>query len=322
MSDFVYKPQQEKIFSEPTSITLFDKSRQKSNRSKADLFELLIVKELSRHYNLTYQEIEKFIEEITKRIEIFKDGSERVIEQQKRVKLLIPFLIKEIDKLIPKLGRPIKIIWIGRKWQTIKTLSDISINFSLGKNLGISIKSTRSGKGTQKNIGLKELKSYIGLNIDQKLLEMKKKIILKIARQNKELKEIAEKGMTAVKKNKYKFPVIQEIGKEFGVPLQKLAVIESVNCFNKLDLDKKKDFLNFIFGLTGNELLLNAFMSGKKNYIYWNNSLINLVGNDLKAVKKGDKGYYISSKDKNIVRIQVNFTNGIGISAFCERAFI
>lgn len=321
MSDFFYKSQEEKISLEADS-GLFDRSRKKSNRSKADFFELLLVKELNQYYKLSSLNLENEIKELTDKIMAFNDGLIRIEEQKTRVKFLLPFLVKEINKLIPSYRKPTKISWIGRKWQTNKSLSDIDIVFLSGKNIGISTKSTRIGKGTQKNIGLKELKKYLHLNIDQELIEMKNKMISKIARQNKELKEIAKKGMSFIKKNKYKFPIIQKIGKEYGIPLQQLAVKESVKLFNKLIPNKKKEFINFILGFSEKELLLNAFVSGKQIYIYWNRSLSNLVSDNLKAVNEGNRGYHIASNGKKIIRIQVNFTNGIGISAFCERAFL
>lgn len=317
----IYKPLSEKVSFEP-ELGLFDKSRRKSSRSKADFFELLLTKELRQYYKLPYTDLEKEIKKLIREIMIFKDGLIRVEEQKKRAKLLSPLIVKELDKLIIINGKPIKIDWVGRGWQTNKSLSDIEIIFLSGKILGISIKSTRSGKGTQKNIGLKELKKYLGLNIDKELLNMKNKIISKVALQNKVLNEISKKGMTSIKKNKYKFPIIQKIGKEYGILLQQLAVIESVKLFNQLTINKKKNFMNFIFGFRAGELLLNAIVSGKQVNIYWNVNLSNLISNNLKAIGEGEKGYYIISNGKKIIRIQVNFTNGIGISAFCERAFL
>lgn len=285
-NDLIYKPQEEKISSEP-DFGLFDRSRKKSSRSKADLFELLLVKELNKYSKLSCLNLNDEIKNLINKIKLFKDGSTRIKEQNKRVRLLLPYITKELNKLITTEGKIIKIVWIGRDWQTHKTLADIDIKFLSGKIIGISTKSTRSGKGTQKNIGLKELKKYLGLNIDEELLEMKNKIISKVSAQNKYLKEIAKKGITFIKKNKYRFPIIEKIGKEYGVPLQQLAVKESVKLFNKLTFEKKKAFINFILGFEEKGPLLNAFISGKTTHLYWNISLTSLVGDDLKAVDEG-----------------------------------
>ncbi len=321
VDDSLYKSQEEKILTEAES-GLFDRSRQKSSRSKADLFELLLAVELNKCYKLPYRDLEAEIKKLISKVMDFKDGLVRVEEQKSRVKFLLPFLVKELDKLIMIDGKPVEVRWIGRKWQTNKTLSDINIKFLSGKNIGISTKSTRSGKGTQKNIGLKELKRFLGLDIDKELIKMKSDIILEVANKNTELKEISKRGISFIKKNKYKYPIIQIVGKKYGIPLQQLAVKESVKKFNGLSLSKKKDLMKFIFGIKGDELLLNVLISGKRVEIYWNKNLNELVRSNLVAVGEGDKGYQIVSDGRKIVRIQVNFTNGIGISAFCERAFL
>ena len=62
-------------------------------------------------------------------------GSLGLRNKKNRVKFLLPFLVKELDKLIITDGKPIEVRWIGRKWQTNKTLSDINIKFFQGKIL-------------------------------------------------------------------------------------------------------------------------------------------------------------------------------------------
>lgn len=321
IDDSIYQIAKEKVSSEP-DLGLFDRSRKKSSRSKADFFELLLAKELSKYFNLPVLDLEKEIKGLTEKIMNFKDGLARIDEQKNRVNLLLSTLIKEISQLIKINGNPKKIVWVGRSWQKNKTLSDINIEFNSGKKIGISTKSTRSGKGTQKNIGLKELKRFLGLDIDKELIKMKNNIILEVAGKSKELKEISKRGISFIKQNKYKYPIIQIVGKKYGIPLQQLAVKESVRKFNGLSLIKKQELMEFIFGIKDDELLLNVLVSGKHVEIYWNKSLDELVSGNLMAVGEGDKGYQIVSDGKKIVRIQVNFTNGIGISAFCERAFL
>jgi len=104
--NFIYKSLGEKVSLEP-EFGLFDKSRRKSSRSKADLFELLLTKELNKHYKLPYKDLENEIKKLISQITVFKDGLIRIEEQKNRVKLLSPFLTKELDKLIIINGKPI-----------------------------------------------------------------------------------------------------------------------------------------------------------------------------------------------------------------------
>ncbi len=303
-------------------LTLKD-SKKKSSRSKADLFELLLTLKLRKNYKLNTEFLEQEIIGLRESVLKFFNGDSRVEEQDKRANILLPFLIKEIDaKLIPKFGKPIGIIWVGREWQTKQSLSDIDIDFKSGHGVGFSIKSTRSGKGTQKNLGIESLKKYLDLDIENELGSMWGKIRLDLAAEGRELKEISQEGTTIIRKNKYRFPLIQEIGKKYGLVVQKIAIKRSVENFNKFSPKRKMDFIEYILGLKEIKPLINTGVEGNKPYLYWNEKFNRILEQKLNAKTVDGKGYYIMAGEKPIIRIQANFTNGIGLSAFCERAFL
>jgi len=303
-------------------LTLED-SKRKSSRSKADLFELLLTLKLRKYYKLNTESIDQEIIDLRKDILKFFNGDSRIDEQNKRANILLPLLIKEINnKLIPKFGKLTSITWVGREWQTKQSLSDIDIDFKSGRGVGFSIKSTRSGKGTQKNLGTESLKKYLNLNIENELRDMWKRIRSDLATQKRELEEISKRGTTIIRKNKYRFPIIQEIGKKHGLSVQKIAVKRSVENFNKLSLERKLDFVGHILGLREIKPLINAGVEGDKPYLYWNEKFNRILEKKLGAEAVDGKGYYIMAGSKPIIRIQANFTNGIGLSAFCERAFL
>lgn len=138
-----------------------------------------------------------------------------------------------------------------------------------------------------------------------------------------ELAKISQAGRTIIRENKYKFPIIQKLGKKHGSPVQKLAVSQSVELFNNLPRDKKLDFLEHILGIEESKPLLNAGVKGKEPYLFWNERFNKLLTGEIKAVSEdGSKGYHVTVDSDKIIRIQANFTNGIGLSAFCERAFL
>jgi len=64
-------------------------------------------------------------------------------------------------------------------------------------------------------------------------------------------------------------------------------------------------------------------VTGTTPHLYWNESFNKLIRGKLAAkMEKNGKGYYITVDEEPILRIQANFTNGIGLSAFCERVFL
>lgn len=304
-------------------VFTIEDSKRKSSRSKADLFEVLVAIELSQYYGLNTKSLEKEKNKLEQEISKFRDGKRRVEEQYERTKILIPFLIKKLDtEIISDYGKPSEIRWIGRRWQEEATLSDIDLIFNSGFSMGISLKSTRHGSGTQKNIGYGKLKQLLGLNINKELVEMWENIRADLLSEGGQLVKLATKSQSEIKDAKYKFPAIQKIGKKHGLLIQELAVEQSVALFNQLPRGRKLTFLEEIFGSESTKSLLNILVEGETPKLYWNKASQVFIKGDIFAEKLKDKSYQIVASGKPIVRLQASFTNGIGISAFCERVFL
>ena len=302
-------------------------SKNKSNRLKADLFEVLVAIGLSNKFNLKSESLINEADKLIKALSGFKDSEIRIKEQKGRVILALPFIVEELKNVnFAKDRKPEKVIWVGRGWQKKGSLSDVDLIFSKENSIGISLKSTRGGKGTQKNIGAGKLKLYLGLDVSKEVEEMWRNIRTELRKNEGNLSKLAKLGNSKIKDNKYRFPVIQEIGEKFGKKVQVLATKKSIKLFNNLNIDKKSDFLEFIFGSKEKRPLLNVLVEKNKVITKWNDGFNYLLLNkDIKAVKdkRGNgKGYCIHIGGKPVLRIQVNFTNGIGLSAFCERAFL
>lgn len=105
-------------------------------------------------------------------------------------------------------------------------------------------------------------------------------------------------------------------------PVQELAVDKSVKLFNALPKKKKLAFLEEIFGIKSTKPLLSVLVEKDTPQLYWNETMRGLIEGKLVAEKIKDKSYRISADKKSLVRLQASFTNGIGLSAFCERAFL
>lgn len=307
-----------------TNLLSLEESRKKSSRSKADMFEVLLALRLSDHYGLETTLLKKELAVLEAELARFLNGERRVSEQQQRLNILLPILVKELDDaLVPESGKPVEIKWVGREWQARRTLSDINIKFSSGYRLGISVKSTRSGKGTQKNLGTRSLRELLGLDLTGEVKDMWQRVSVALSRRGGKLAELSKEGATVIRKSKYQFPIIQEIGKRCGYPVQKIGIEKSVKLFNNLTPKRKLDFVEHILGIEESIPLLNAGVVGEQPYLYWNEDFNKLLTGTLAAkMERGVKGYYITVDGTPILRIQANFTNGIGLSAFCERAFL
>lgn len=304
-------------------VLTIEDSKRKSSRSKADLFEVLIAIELTKYYGLDTNSLKRENNKLEQEISKFVNGERRTEEQYKRARILIPCLIKKLDtEIVPIYGKPSEIKWIGRKWQKEETTSDIDIVFKSGDSIGISLKSTRHGKGTQKNIGYAKLRQLLGIDINRELNEMWNMIRKDISERGGNLLKIAQKSHSEIKEAKYKYPAIQEIGNKRGLLIQKLAVDQSVILFNKLSKKHKLIFLEGIFETGTIKQLLNALVEDEIPKLYWNEIAQDFLRGNLLAEKLTDKSYHIVANGRPILRLQASFTNGIGLSAFCERAFL
>jgi len=295
---------------------------EKSNRSKADYFEALIADKLAKHYKIgeNFQcEVTELEEEIAL---AFIDGEYRIFEQKGRAKntseKLINFLMGEgITKIKD-------VEWIGRYHQTKHTLSDVDLILGNNKKIGVSLKTVGSGLGTQKNLGYDSMTTYLSLNIDKDLANMWDNIRMDLKKStNPKIKELAEKPKTTIYRHKRDYSIIKEIGRRWGHIVQVESVKQSVENFNKLTADKRSEFLRVIFGTKDTRRLLNVIALPEEVKIYWNKIYDSIIsGEGCEARKLTDVGYGIYLNNKRILTIQTCFTNGVGISPYCQRAFL
>lgn len=301
----------------------FENSKRKSSRSKADLFEVLVAIGLNDVYKLKKDKLERDKRQLESIISKFANGERRTVEQYQRAGILVPALVEKLKAdVIPTQGNIRTIDWVGRNWREEETLSDLDLTLDSGSLMGISLKSTRRGLGTQKNLGYDKLKQHLGLNIDKELRNMWKKVRRDLYEAGGKLAKISTKSQDEIKNTKYRFPIIKKIGKRYGTPVQVLAIDKSVELFNTLPKEKKLAFLEEILGIKSTKPVLNALVVSDTPKLYWNKIMRDLVAGELIAKKIRSKSYGILADEKPIVRLQASFTNGIGLSAFCERAFL
>lgn len=139
--------------------------------------------------------------------------------------------------------------WIGRYHRAKHTLSDVDLTLKSNEIIGFSLKSTRSGLGTQKNLGYRTLKKYQLLDIDRGLEKMWENIRSELKRKGGYLRLLSSAPKTTIKSKKREYPIIQEIGKKYGHSVQAESIKQSIGNFNRFSENKKGNFMRLIFGL-------------------------------------------------------------------------
>ena len=260
----------------------------KSSRSKADLFEVLVADYLARVFKIK-KDFKKDINNLTNLLKKFENGQFRNEEEQIRAKQTATELIKFLEQ--EGINNIKNVEWVGRYHQTKGTLSDVDLILE---------------------------------NIDDDFEEMWRRIRQDLRQRGGYLASISGDPKTTIKKKKRTHPVIEKIGKKHGYPIQVSSVKRSIENFNNFGQKEKSDFMRLIFGLGEDKRrLLNIVAQRNKVSIYWNEIYNSIVsGKGLQARKLKNVSYGIYSNGKFILRLQASFTNGIGISAYCQRAFL
>lgn len=285
--------------------------RVKANRAQADYFELLVAQYICHLYKIRFSYIKDFVS-LSDKILTVPDGANRLKLQNRNFRKLIPKLKKILSYEISKKDRIIEVIWLGRKL-TIKTTSDVDAEHITHKFTRFSIKSiSESGLGTIKNLGMRSLKEYLDIDFSpdyKKMWQELKSFAKKPELSNGKLKKI-------ILNNKRLFEFASKNGRKYQNKLNQLCF----KAFNKLSKEKKLDFLNFILDAKDKDLYV-VIANSKGVVVYKPDSKKLKSVSKIKAKKISDVGYMIYIDNIPTYRIQTNATNGIGISAFCQRVF-
>jgi len=285
----------------------------KSNRAQADYFELLVCQYICHLYKVTFSYSED-LAKLSNKILVLSDGRERLKLQNDNF-IKIQSKIKEIlDCEIRQKGKVIRVIWVGRNL-LIETTSDVDAEHINKQKTRFSIKSiANTGTGTLKNLGARQIKSFLGVDFSKQYEEMWLK--LRNYLNNHEIPQ--EKIKKKVQKNKKLLKWATENGRKYQIGLNELCF----NAFNSLPTEKKIDFLNFITDCNDDDLYV-IIVNSVDVIIY------KPVEKKLKVIKSiearkdklTDVGYAVYVDGKPTYRVQTNYTNGIGISAYCQRIF-
>lgn len=285
----------------------------KSNRAQADYFELLVCQHICHLYRVTFSYSED-LAKLSNKILVLPDGKERLKLQNDNFIKIQPKIKEILDYEISQKGKVIRVIWVGRNL-LIETTSDVDAEHINRQKTRFSIKSiANTGTGTLKNLGARQIEKFLGVNFSRQYEEMWKKLRSFLH----DIETSQEKLKKRVQRNQKLLKWATENGRKYQIELNELCF----NAFNSLPMNKKIDFLNFVTDCNDDDLYV-IIVNSVDVIIY------KPVEKKLKVIKSvearkdklTDVGYAIYVDGKPTYRVQTNFTNGIGISAYCQRIF-
>lgn len=293
-------------------------NKEKSNRGQADYFELLVCQYICYLYKITFSYSEN-LAKLSNQVLSMENGEKRLKLQNDNFIKIQPEIKKILDNEISQKGKIINVIWIGRHFVIEQSTSDVDAEHLSKRKTRFSIKSIgKSGTGTLKNLGLSKLEKWFNFSFKdqndkmwwdlENYIKKNKKNISKRG----ELKKIAQK-------NKKILEWAKKSGKIFQVRLNNICLER----FNNLSPKQKRDFLNFITDCYDEDLYV--IIVNNSGVVIYKPVDKQTKSRDRIIAKKengSDVGYTIYINKIPTYRIQTNNTNGIGISAFCQRIFL
>jgi hypothetical protein len=285
----------------------------KSNRAQADYFELLVCQYICHLYKVTFSYSED-LAKLSNKILILPDGKERLKLQNDNFIKMQPKIKEVLDYEIGQKGKVIRVIWVGRNL-LIETTSDVDAEHINKQKTRFSIKSIANiGTGTLKNLGARQIEKFLGVEFSRQYEEMWRKL-----RNFLHDIETSQEGLKKrVQRNQKLLKWATKNGRKYQIELNELCF----DAFNSLPMNKKINFLNFVTDCNDDDLYV-IIVNSVDVIIY------KPVEKKLKVIKSiearkdklTDVGYAIYVDGKLTYRVQTNFTNGIGISAYCQRIF-
>ncbi len=285
----------------------------KSNRAQADYFELLVCQYICHLYNVTFSYSED-LAKLSNKILVLPDGRERLKLQNDNFIKIQPKIKEILDYEIGQKGKVIRVIWVGRNL-LIETTSDVDAEHINKQKTRFSIKSiANTGTGTLKNLGARQIKKFLGVDFSQQYEEMWQKLRNYLNDNETPQEKLKKKVQRTQKLLKW----ATENGRKYQIELNELCF----NAFNPLPTEKKIDFLNFITDCNDDDLYV-IIVNSVDVIIYKpvEKKLKVIKSIEAKKDKLTDVGYAIYVDGKPTYRAQTNYTNGIGISAYCQRIF-
>lgn len=285
----------------------------KSNRAQADYFELLVCQYICHLYNITFS-YSRDLAELSNKVLSLPSGTARLKLQNDNFIKIQPKIKEILDFEIGQKGKVVNVIWVGRSL-LIETTSDVDAEHISRKKTRFSIKSiANTGTGTLKNLGARQIKKYLGIDFSNNYEQMWEELRKYLSDSTSSQDQIKKR----VQKNQKLLKWATENGKKYQIVLNELCI----NGFNSLSLNKKINFLNFITDCNDDDLYVIIVNSTEVIIYKPVEKNLKLIKNiEVKKDKMTDVGYTIFVDNKPTYRVQTNNTNGIGISAFCQRIF-
>lgn len=298
-----------------------------SNIAEATVFELRLIQEIC-----TLKSLEFKYQDDLKRYIALAHGShgeltkEKLQIQENRLKYGLPIFIKELNQRVSTLNSDLEEIdWTGRE-DIGNRVADLDLKFLNTIKIPVSIKS--GGPGTERNLGGRSLKKLLGYNTNSTIEEMLKQVLTEF---EKKLKNVnfghswgsIRRTMEQQTNSEHLRNIAAEIGKIYQIRFS----IELITAWNNSTDRQRIELLKYLSLQNDPRDLGLIIFVAEDGHAYFKNTL------DIQKIKPSDLEIKINERSekgtldflifgKVYWRLNVNFTNGLGLSPLAIRVFL
>lgn len=286
----------------------------KASGAPAQYFELLVARELADHVGVPFEHQDE--------LNRSRDdaGADRVKFQEDNLDRLRPHLLPWADERVSNRGAVERVQWVGRdpKVRVERDPTDVRLLHS-SRASKLSLKSTRAGRGTDRNPGGRDIASRLGFPdvhpLREEMYDLVRRYLAQEAGAPSGSKKLAvgriKRFLTRGENARHRKAVA-----ELVAPIQRRLAEGCAAAFNAMTRDEQRDVMGYLLA-TDPDLWL-----GEVSEVVAKIVPAAAVDEDdvLDAVPDG-LAYVIRRNGQVILRLQANCTNGLGMSALCLRVF-
>jgi hypothetical protein len=298
-----------------------------TNINDATYFELRLIQEVSSAKNLVF----RFSKELSRYESLLKqshgsNSQQKINIQERRLKNGLPIFLAHIKDVEAKLAESLKDIdWVGRQ-DLGERVADIDLVFSKEVTLPISIKS--GGPGTERNLGGDSLRNLLGYDSKDIIEEMKSHTLQSLEFSFPKINFGTSWGqIRETIKSQSNSSIMQNTANIVGKKYQSKISDQIVAAWHSASEDQIIALVRYL-SLQNDErdLGLKIFVAEEsKAYVKGILDITNLVASDIKLIQHQNSingTLEISIRGERYWRLNINFTNGIGLSPIAVRVFL
>ncbi len=298
-----------------------------TNINDATYFELRLIEEICRAKNLTF----KFGSDLSRYKDLVKQShgqqaQSKIDIQESRLKSGIETFLDRVDQEESKLSSPLtEVFWVGRK-DLGDRVADLDLVFKGNRILPISAKS--GGPGTERNLGGDSLRDLIGYD-SSKILDTMKRETLKSLTSNFPSVTFGT-SWEQIRKSIKRSPnpeAMTVLAHDVGKRYQPLIGAELLQAWQSASGEQKLSLISYLsLQNDPRDQGLQVFVAeDTKAYFKEVLDISSLIADDLSLKNHPNSvngTLELLIRNRRYWRLNINFTNGLGLSPIAIRVFI